>query len=507
VGKLIGIDLGTTFSAVATVNAHGKPEILPNREGDRITPSVVLFDGDQPLVGSIAKRSAVASPENVVQFVKRQMGVPNWSFRSVDGKRYTAEDISAVLLKRFKEDAETILGDTVEGAVITVPAYFNDSQRKATLDAGRISGLNVLKIINEPTAAALAYGLEKLEQEQTILVYDLGGGTFDVTIMHIGGGEINVIATGGDKNLGGFNWDNALMEHLNEEFMRQGGCDLTDDLTLAQDLRDKAEMAKKTLSTRDKTQVFLTAKGKNLSVPVTLQTFQDITAKLVQRTGNIMEMVREDSGLPWSAIDKVLLVGGSIRMRAVPAIAEKVSGKKPSYELHPDEVVAMGAALQAELISRASGRNPLVQRDDFPLVVINDVCSHSLGVVAVDESGVPKNSIIVPRNTSIPCKQSDTYATVSDRQTEIMLQVTEGEDEELEYVTIALEAPLRIPPYPRGAPVEVTFHYDSNGVIRITILDLTAKKSLGEVQLVRKGNLTDDQVKAKQVELRKVTVN
>jgi molecular chaperone DnaK len=220
-----------------------------------------------------------------------------------------------------------------------------------------------------------------------------------------------------------------------------------------------------------------------------------------------MEMVREDSGLPWSAIGKVLLVGGSIRMRAVPAIAEKVSGKKPSFELHADEVVAMGAALQAELISRESGSHPLVQRDDFPLVVINDVCSHSLGVVAVDESGRPKNSIIVPRNTSIPCKQSDTYATVADRQTEIMLQVTEGEDQELEYVTIALEAPLKIPPYPSGAPVEVTFQYDANGVIRITVLDLTAKKSLGEVQLVRKGNLTDEQVKAKQVDLRKVAVN
>jgi len=255
--RVVGIDLGTTFSAIAIVNDHGKPEIISNRDGEEITPSVVMFEGNSPIVGSIAKRCAVGNPLSVAQFVKRQMGVPTWSFRTSDGSKYSAEEISALILKKLKEDAEVLLGESVTDAVITVPAYFDDAQRKATQDAGRIAGLNVLRIINEPTAAALAYGLNKANTQQTILIYDLGGGTFDVTIMKIGEGRIDVLATGGDKNLGGFNWDNEVMTYLNEEFKKSGGPDLTEDSTLEQDLRDKAEIAKKTLSTRERTSVFL----------------------------------------------------------------------------------------------------------------------------------------------------------------------------------------------------------------------------------------------------------
>lgn len=339
--RVVGIDLGTTFSAIAIVNEHGRPEIIPNRDGEEITPSVVLFDGDAPIVGSIAKRGAVVNPLSVAQFVKRQMGVPTWSFRSSSGSKYSAEEISAIILKTLAEDAAVLLGGRVADAVITVPAYFDDAQRKATEDAGRMAGLNVLRIINEPTAAALAYGLDKAKREETILIYDLGGGTFDVTIMSIGAGRIDVRATGGDKNLGGFDWDNLIMTSLNEEFMAAGGPDLTEDPTLEQDLRDKAEIAKKTLSTRERTAVFLSGGGKTATIELTLERFQQLTRPLIERTGRIMQFVLEDAGTTWSQIDKVLLVGGSTRMKAVPALVESVSGKKPSCELHPDKVVAI----------------------------------------------------------------------------------------------------------------------------------------------------------------------
>lgn len=506
-GKIIGIDLGTTFCAVATVNQHGKAEILANREGERITPSVVLFDGNEPLVGSIAKRSAVASPLNVVQFVKRQMGNPSWKFRTEQGDMYTPEEISAIILKRLKEDAETILGETVKDAVVTVPAYFDDSQRKATQDAGRIAGLNVLRIINEPTAAALAFGMEKNNQKQTILVYDLGGGTFDVTIMKVDEKGIEVIATGGDKNLGGFDWDNEIMNFLNEEFKKQGGRDLIEDPTFEQDLRDKAEIAKKTLSTRDKTSVFLSADGKNVSVNLTIDQFNALTGSLLKRTGSIMEFVLEDSGLSWNEIDKILLVGGSTRMKAVPILIEQITGKKPSLEVHPDEVVALGAALQGALIQMKTGSSDIVDQKLFSLVEIKDVNSHSMGVIAVDDYGKEFNSIVLVKDTPIPCKASNTYNTVVDNQTQLNVQVTEGEDADPAYVKIVGEAPMKIAPYPKGAPVEVFFEYDHDGIIHITVVDLTANKRLGELQIKRESNMNEQDVQASKQKLSKLAVN
>jgi molecular chaperone DnaK len=506
-GKVVGIDLGTTFSAIAFVNQHGKPDIISNREGERITPSVVLFDGDMPIVGSIAKRSAVATPLNVVQFVKRQMGEPSWKFRTETGEVYKPEEISAIIIKRLKEDAEVALGESIKDAVITVPAYFNDAQRKSTQDAGLIAGLNVLRIINEPTAAALAYGIEKIKERQNILVYDLGGGTFDVTIMRLGDGGIEVLATGGDKNLGGFDWDNVIMEYLNEEFKKLGGLDLFDNPTLEQDLRDKAEIAKKTLSSRDKTSIFLSAGGKNSSIALTLSQFENMTESLLKRTGSIMEFVLEDAGLQWKEIDKILLVGGSTRMKAVPALIEKVTGKKPSLEVHPDEVVALGAALQGTLLQIQEGKSDLVERESFPLVEIRDVNSHSMGVAALNEYGQLKNSIVLRKDTHIPCKVSDIFNTVVDNQTELHVQVTEGEDIELEYVAIVGETTMKIPPYPKGAPIEVFFEYDPNGIIHVTVFDLTANKSLGEMHIERKSNLKDDEVEAMKQKLSKKPIN
>ena len=266
---IIGIDLGTTFSAMAFINEEAVPEIISNREGERITPSVVLFDGDSPMVGTIAKAAATTSPLNVVQFIKRQMGNKGWVFMTAAGATFTPEEISALILKRLKEDAEAALGESISDAVITVPAYFNDAQRQATKDAGRIAGLNVIRMINEPTAAALAYGLRQDGPMQTVLIYDLGGGTFDVTILRIGGGEISVVATGGDKNLGGFDWDNALMTHLNEQFKAAGGPDLLEDPEQESNLRAKCELAKKTLSGRDKASVLINVRGKSVTAQVT----------------------------------------------------------------------------------------------------------------------------------------------------------------------------------------------------------------------------------------------
>ncbi len=305
--RVVGIDLGTTFSAIATINKYGRPEILANRDGEEITPSVVMFEGESPIVGSIAKRSAVANPYSVAQFVKRQMGNIAWNFRSAGGAKYSAEEISALIIKKLKEDAEVLLGSKIVDAVITVPAYFDDSQRKATQDAGRMAGLNVLRLINEPTAAALAYGLDKSNTTttQTLLVYDLGGGTFDVTIMKVGGGRIDAIATGGDKNLGGFDWDNLVMIYLNEEFQKAGGPDLFEDPTLEQDLRDKAEIAKKTLSTRDKTSVFLSGGGKTVTIDLTLERFNELTRPKMEQTGRILQFVLEDAQMQWSQIDKI----------------------------------------------------------------------------------------------------------------------------------------------------------------------------------------------------------
>lgn len=503
-GRVVGIDLGTTFSAIAIVNQHGKAEIIPNRDGERIMPSVVLFDGNTPMVGTLAKNSAVASPLNTVQFVKRQMGEHLWRFHTENGEVFTPEEISAIILKRLKEDAEIKLGEKIHDAVITVPAYFDDAQRKATQDAGRIAGLNVLRIINEPTAAALAYGMDKIEQQQTMLVYDLGGGTFDVTIMRLGAGRIDIIATGGDKNLGGFDWDNAFMNFLNEEFKKQGGADLFDDPALEQDLRDKAEIAKKELSLRDETNVLIVANGKTASIALTLVQFEAITESYLSRTRSIMELVLRDAGLKWKDIDKTLLVGGSTRMRAVPHLIEKVTGKNPSKEVNPDEVVALGAAIQGTMLHLKEGK---ATPASLSIVEIKDVNSHSLGVIAVDDKMKEHNAIVLPKDTPIPCKKSSTFCTVTDYQTELHVRVTEGEDTEIAYIRMVGETIIKIPAYPKGAPVEVFFEYDHNGIIHVSVVDLTAKKMLGEVYIPRISNLTEHEVQEKQEKLKNMTVD
>jgi len=479
--KTVGIDLGTTYSSICYIDKYGKPEIIVNREGERIMPSVVLFDGKTPIVGTIAKNSAAMCPLNVCQYVKRHMGDKDWRFIT-DEYEYTAEEISALILKRLKEDAQVALGTEIRDAIITVPAYFNDAQRKATQDAGEIAGLNVVRIINEPTAAAIAYGIDQ-SKEQIIMVYDLGGGTFDVTIMKVSGGNIDVIATGGDKNLGGFNWDNRIMDYLEDKLKGVFDDDFLNDIVFNYDLREKAELAKKTLSSRDSAKVFLSYKGVSKSIDISINEFEEITKDLLDRTELMMEMTLEDANLSWSDIDKILLVGGSTRMRAVQTIVEKISGKKPSMELHPDEAVSLGAALLGNIIEDGN---------ELSRIKISDVNSHSLGIVCLDmERRERYNSIILPRNTKVLTKMSNVYSTTSDNQTELEIEVTEGEEEDLDYVFTVGKVLVKIDPYPKGAPVEVTYEYDNNGVIHVSVYDLTAKKNLGEHYIQRQANLTD----------------
>ncbi|HEY3607232.1 MAG TPA: Hsp70 family protein [Pseudonocardiaceae bacterium] len=489
---MIGIDLGTTFSAVATVNELGKPEILSNREGESITPSVVLFQEDSPLVGTMAKRSAVVAPLDTVQFVKRQMGDPTWRFETSNGVRYRPEEISAIILRRLKEDAELALGEPVTEAVITVPAYFDDSARRATMDAGAIAGLTVPRVLNEPTAAALAYGVEH-PTHGTVLVYDLGGGTFDVTVMRIDGGEFETLATNGDRNLGGFNWDNELMHLLNQRFRDAGGPDLLDDEQTEADLRDKAELVKRSLTTIARTQVVLAAGGRSVQVPVTRAEFEQATAGLLGRTRDLTNIVLEDAGLRWSDIASLLLAGGSTRMPMVRALMEEAAGQKAERAVNPDEVVAYGAAIQASLLARGgSGSGGMVRalRVDGAPIAISDVTSQGLGTVVLDPvSERQRNAVIIPANTRIPAHRSDRFSTVVDNQTEILVQVTQGDDEDPEYVRHVGEQRLSIPPYPAGSPVEISYAYDFDQLISIEVVDLVAGRSLGSFAVNNVANM------------------
>lgn len=489
---VIGIDLGTTNSAVAYVDENGIPQIIPNREGERTTPSVILFDDGIPVVGTVAKNTAATDPLSVVQFVKRQMGNNQYKFLNEDGEAYTPEELSAIILKRLKEDAEAFLGKPVKQAVITVPAYFDDAQRKATQDAGAIAGLEVLKVINEPTAAALAYGTMKKAESQNIVVYDLGGGTFDVTVMSIQDDNVTIKATGGDRNLGGFDFDNKIIEHVVDKFDEEHGIDLYDDDVAMQELREKAESAKKTLMNRRKALINLSSQGQMLRVQITKEDFENMIHPLLDRTILIMNNVLEDSGLTWDQIDKVLLVGGSTRVPKIHELIEKVSGKKPSSEVNPDEVVAIGAAIQADILQKST--NPSVKE---ALPKITDVNSHSLGVIIQDsETGQLKNNIILPRNTSIPAEGYEDYYTVQDNQEFINLEITEGEDEDPEYVKIIGTTTLHIKKRAAGSPVRVVVSYDENSVIHIRVIDLIDNEDLGEMEINRTSNLSEEEIEA-----------
>lgn len=497
---VLGIDLGTTFSVVAYVDSHGKPQVIKNRLGDATTPSVVLFEDGGAVVGIVAKDQSIVNADAVVQFVKRHMGDANFTFRSPDGKRYRAEEISALVLRSLKEDAEAVLGRACEFAVITVPAYFDDSQRKATQDAARIAGLNALRIINEPTAAALAYGVEGVGRPEHVLVYDLGGGTFDVTILRVADGQIDAITTDGDRELGGKDWDDALIKRVRRELAEKGASGIDSDPNLVQELREKCEKAKIQLSSREKAAVPIAVGSKRFNIEVLRSEFEHDTETLVQRTIALAEGCLDVANLTWQDLDKVLLVGGSSRLPRVAQEIERVSGKRPSRELDPDLVVACGAALLGAKtpIPSIGGELLPIAAAAMPDMAVRDICSHSLGTIANDEQGVERNNVIIPKDTTLPCVESEEFLTSQDGQTAVNVRITQGEGDDLEYVKIVGAAELTIPPYPRGAPIRIQLSYDIDAIIRVRVIDLTPKppRDLGEFSISRSANIADDELEA-----------
>ena len=491
--KIIGIDLGTTNSAVAVMEG-GSPIIIPNIEGNRTTPSVVAFTKDgERLVGETAKRQAITNPDRTVSSIKREMGTDHKI--TIDDKTYTPQDISAMILQKLKSDAESYLGEKITDAVITVPAYFTDAQRQATKDAGKIAGLNVKRIVNEPTAASLAYGMDKDGESQTIMVYDLGGGTFDVSILELSDGVFEVRATRGNNRLGGDDFDNRLIDYIAEEFKKENSIDLRDDKMSLQRLKEAAEKAKKELSSRMTSNInlpFITATASgplHLNMDITRAKFDELTSDLVKKTEDPVTNALKDAGLSASDIDKVLLVGGSTRIPAVQECIKRLIGKNPQKDINPDECVALGAAIQGGVLS-----------GDVKDLLLLDVTPLSLGIETMGNI----TTRLIERNTTIPTKKSQIFTTAADNQTSVEIHVLQGERQMAkDNVTLGRFNLDGIAPARRGVPqIEVTFDIDANGIVNVSAKDLGTGKEQ-HITITSSSNLTDEEIdkKVKEAEM------
>lgn len=539
-GKILGIDLGTTYSAIAMLDEYGKPVVVPNREGERITPSVVFFDGDDVIVGSVAKRNAVAEPEHVVQFVKREMGNADYQFEH-NKKNYTPEAISSLILRKVVGDASEALGVPIKDVVITCPAWFGDNQRNATKNAGALADLNVLQILNEPTAAALAYGMNQEGTNKTVMVYDLGGGTFDVTIIRIKDREICVEVTGGDHHLGGKDWDDCLIKYCAGEFQKEHGEDPLSDLVAYQDLCIKTEEAKKDLSSRAKTAIMVTHNGKTTRVEVTREKFEELTTHLVEKATSLTDdMLKEAAKKGCEKFDEIILVGGSSRM---PMIAKNVEAKykvRPKL-VDPDEGVAKGAAIMgnilkigqvitaiekekkeeqgdpnakvqvtAEEVADKTGVSPqAVQR--LKGTKTTNVLSKTLGIIALDDDDKEIVSTLMERNTALDgttgVQRTKLFGTSDNNQTDILIQVMEGESHIPAECEKLGEGTLLLPPgLPKRSPVEVTFSYSPDGMLHIHAIEKTQNRAC-EFKIKRNAGMTDAEVQSQKKSLMEVGVS
>ncbi len=515
----VGIDLGTTFSAIAYIDTYGKPQIIPNSESERITPSVLLFDGSNAIVGTYAKQNAVAEPEKIVDFIKREMGKSKEAFsREFAGRIYSAEELASLIVKKLKNDAERYLDRQVTDAVITVPAYFSDAERTATIHAGQLAGLNVLQILNEPTAAALAYGLDKLDEEQTVFVFDLGGGTFDVTIMRIENKHIRMIATNGDHRLGGKDWDDLIVNLVAEEFDRLHGENPLLDLQSYQDLQSRALAAKIQLSSRPKTSVVHSHNGKSIKVELTREEFEKIAAPLIEKCKVLCEIVMQEARMSWSDIDKILLVGGMTRMPMVRKLISDISGKPLSDDVSVDEAVALGAAIQATLclLSEEEGKQveerslPEETREQFMgrdggLIQVTNITSHTLGVVLWNEEKMEEYVYpMIKKMSPIPTESVNSFGTASANMKKVVVRVVEGESTLPSECTPLGTCHVELPPFlPKGSPVELTYRYNSNQVLEVVV---NAFGKQGAVEIRRHTGLSEDEIAGATADLAEIKV-
>jgi molecular chaperone DnaK len=516
--KSVGIDLGTTFSAIAHIDAYGKPQIIPNSESERITPSVILFDGSNAIVGSLAKQNAVAEPEKIVDFVKREMGKSKSQFhREFSSRIYSAEELAALIIKKLKNDAERYLGEPVTDAVITVPAYFNDAERTATLHAGQLAGLNVLQVINEPTAAALAYGLDKLDRDQTVFVFDLGGGTFDVTIMRIDGRHIRMLASNGDHRLGGKDWDDLIVNWVAEEFDKIHGENPLLDLQSYQDLYTRALTAKIQLSSRTKTTIVHSYNGKSVKLEITRDEFEKRARHLIEKCKTICEIVMQEAGLTWPAIDRILLTGGMTRMPSVREMMKSIAIDIPVAEdVSPDEAVAVGAAVQA-ILSLLNEEDRLGERtlpvevreqfsgDDGQLIKVTNITTHTLGVVLWDDGRVEEYVFpMIRKMTPVPVQTKNSFGTAKANMKNAIVRVVEGESTVPTECTPLGICDIELPPFlPKGSPVELTYSYNENQVLEVVV---EAYGRQNRVSIARNTGLSESEIEMATADLAQITV-